>query len=159
MDLPPNVYLVNEKTGNYHLTFRRGGKAYQMYGKDVATLVAWREEIEAKLDAEGVAKAKVQTKAAKQSSTPGVRWDAPTSKWIGKCYDKLTGKPVNTSIFADEADAVAARKVLREQTEAKFEAEMTRRYELAVKTTPNLAGLPRAPATCRPLCTSHASHP
>jgi len=146
MDLPPNVKLVNEKTGNYHLQFKRGGQKYSMYGKDLAVLVALREEIDAKLDADGVAKTKVQTKAAKQSSTPGVSWHAQKSKWIGGCYDKLAGKEVQTSMFADEADAVAARKVLLEKTDAKFEAEMTRRYELAVKTTHSLAGLPRAPA-------------
>ena len=146
MDLPPNVYLKNEKTVNYQLEFRRGGETYRMHGKDVAVLVAWRNEIDAKLDAEGVAKTQVKTKAAKQSSTPGVSWQAKTSKWVGQCYDKLAGKTVATSMFADEADAVAALKVLREKTEAKFETAMTRRYELAVKTTPSLAGLPRAPA-------------
>jgi len=146
MDLPPNVRLVKEKTMNYHLHFTRGGKAYSMCGKDVAVLVAWREEIEAKLDADGVAKAKVVTKAAKQSSTPGVSWDAKGSKWYGICYDKLAGKYVATSRFAAEADAVAAFKVLREKTDVKFETEVTRRYELAVKTTPSLSGLPRAPA-------------
>jgi len=146
MDLPPNVRLMNENTGNYRLSFTRGGKTYSMYGKDVAALVALREEIEAKLDTDGVAKTQVVTKAAKQSSTPGVRWHAQKSKWIGGCYDKLTEKTVSTSRFTAEADAVAAFKVLREKTDVKFDAEVTRRYELAVKTTPSLAGLPRAPA-------------
>jgi len=146
MDLPPNVRLVNEKTGQYRLLFTRGGNEYSMYSKDVAVLVAWREEIEAKLDVDGVPKAKVVTKAAKQSSTPGVIWHTRISKWIAGRYDKLTGKCFVTSSFADEADAVAALKVLRKKMKATFEAEMTRRYELAVKTTPSLAGLPRAPA-------------
>jgi hypothetical protein len=74
MDLPPYVRLQNEKTGLYHLHFRRGGKEYSTTGKDVAVLVAWRKEIDAKLDAEGVPKTQVKTKAAKQSSTPGVQW-------------------------------------------------------------------------------------
>jgi len=42
MDLPPNVQLVNEKTGSYRLSFNRDGKKYQMYSNDVAMLVAWR---------------------------------------------------------------------------------------------------------------------
>ncbi|MDA9603566.1 hypothetical protein N9S30_00260 [bacterium] len=147
MDLPPNVRLYNEKTGKYHLKFTRGGKVYQMYSKDVAVLVAWRAEIDAKLDAEGVAKTKVVTKAAKQSSTPGVLWHANRSRWRGECYDKLVRKSAVTLPFADEADAVAAFKVLREKLEAKFEAEMTRRYAVAAQTTPNLAGLLRAPAS------------
>jgi hypothetical protein len=145
MDLPPNVTLHNENTGMYRLQFRRGGKKYQNSGKDIAVLVAWRSDIEAKLDAEGVAKTKVNN-STKQSSTPGVRWQADRNKWRGQCRDKLTGKNVSTSWFADEADAVAAHKVLCTQTEAKLEAEMTRRYALAAQTTPNLAGLLRAPA-------------
>ena len=145
MDLPANVRLQNAKTELYCLEFSRGGKKYRKCGKDVAALVAWREETEAVLDAEGVAKTQVRSKASKQSSTPGVYWNARKSKWIGRCYDKLDGKSIYTSSFADEADAIAAQKVLHENTEARFEAEMTRRYALAVQTTPNLAGLPRAP--------------
>jgi len=52
------------------------------------------------------------------SDHPGVRWDAPTSKWIGKVYDRSDrvgkrSKQIHVGYFVDEqacADAVAAKR-------------------------------------------------
>ena len=101
--LPPNTRVVNEETGQLRMYFKRGGgKPYVKYGKDVAALVAWRKEIEAKLDAEGVPPTQVKTAAARQSATPGVHWHEAAQKWRGACYDRLASKEVNTSYFATE---------------------------------------------------------
>jgi hypothetical protein len=145
--LPPNTRVVNEETGQLRMYFKRGGgKPYVKYGKDVAALVAWRKEIEAKLDAEGVPPTQVKTAAARQSATPGVHWHEAAQKWRGACYDRLASKEVNTSYFATEAETVAALAVLRDHVNAAFEAEMQRRYAAAAESTPNLRNLPRAPA-------------
>jgi hypothetical protein len=144
--LPPNTRVVNEETGQLIMAFwRGGGKQHVKYGKDVDALVAWRREIDARLDAEGVPPTQVKTAASRQSATPGVHWHKASQKWRGQYHDRLASKNVYTSRFATEAETVAALAALRGRVDAAFEAEMQKRYAAAAESTPNMRNLPRAP--------------
>jgi hypothetical protein len=138
--LPPGVYLANAKTGHYQIAFRRGGKKYQKYGKDVDALAAWRVSKEAELDALGVPPVQNKTAAERQSKHPGVNWQ--NKKWIGAVMNHLTGKVEFTKYYDDDDVCFEALTVLKDRITNEFEAEMAKRKAA----NPLLDGLERAPA-------------
>jgi hypothetical protein len=140
--LPPGVRLKNAKTGLYAIAFRRGGKQYNKYGKDVGALVAWRVAKEAELDAQGAPLAKKHTAQERQSRHPNVNWHKQGKKWHGQARNLLTGKQESTKMYNDDDACFEALKILQARLTNEFEAEVAKRKAA----NPLLDGLPRAPA-------------
>ena len=151
----PKGVSFHKQTGKYRMRLARGGVEYfSLLSTDMAFLAQWRVDKDKELDAAGVPATRMrkeQTPAARQSATPGVRWDSNRKKWEGKCFDRLAsaaeGKSryLHTSRFADGAQCSAALATLRATEANAFEAEVARRKA----SDPLLDGLDRAPASCK----------